>query len=227
MKLHFVEAHAVSKITIPKKVVDALPQKIAIATDVQFINQINHLKKQLVNAGIVVGDVKGAHSKHLNQILGCAHIKLEFPKLTKSFFYVGDGQFHPKALLLGSEKDVHCYNPFTKDFYTLTQKDVELIKKKEQGAYLKFLHAKKVAVLISVKPGQIGIQTHLKNIYDLEKQYPDKKFFFLTFDTLDFSQLENFPFVDVFVNTACTRLIDDHGKFPRPLVNIDQIMSKK
>jgi len=42
-------------------------------------------------------------------------------------------------------------------------------------------------------------------------------------DTLDFSQLENFNFVECFVNTACPRLIDDYDKFHKAILNIDYI----
>ncbi len=223
MKLHFVEAHYTKKIVIPKKVLESLPQHITLATDVQFINQVDSFKEQLADAGKAVYELKGAHAKHLHQILGCSHIKLQYPKMDATFFYIGDGEFHPKALLLGSSKNVYCYNPISKQFSELKQDEVEHIKKKEKGALMKFLHAKHVAVLITVKPGQMSVQAHLKTIYDLEKKYPEKKFHFLVFDTLDFSQLENFPFVEVFVNTACTRLIDDHAKFPKPMVNIEQI----
>ena len=224
MKLHFVEAHANIDIALPKKVVESLPQKLAVATDVQFIHKLDDVVRQLEAAGKTVSKLKGAHAKHLSQILGCSHIKLDYPKLAESFLYVGDGLFHPKALLLGSEKGVYIYNPFSKEFTKLGQSEVAAIKKKQKGALLKFLHSSKVAVLIAVKPGQIGVQAHLQQIYSLEKKFPDKKFYYIAFDTLDFMQLGNFPFIEVFVNTACTRLIDDYDKFPKPMVNIDEIL---
>ena len=224
MKLHFVEAHASIDIKLPKKVLDGMPRNIVLATDVQFIKQAQQLQKQLEGAGKGVGTLKGAHAKHLTQILGCSHIKLDYPKLSDAFLYVGDGEFHPKALLLGSEKDVYSYNPFSKEFRKLPHTEVERIKKKEKGSLLKFLSSDKIGVLITVKPGQLGVQAHLEQIYGLEKKYPDKKFYYLAFDTLDFSQLENFAFVDVFVNTACTRLVDDIDKFPKPMVNLASIL---
>jgi len=130
-------------------------------------------------------------------------------------------------LLLGSSKDVFIYNPFSKEFRKLPHSEVAAVKKHEKVALTKFLHADRIGVLLSVKTGQIGVQAYLKQIYSLEKKFPDKKFYYLAFDTLDFSQLENFTFVDVFVNTACTRLIDDYAKFPKPIVNIEQILKLK
>lgn len=223
MKLFFTEAHALTRIRLPKKVLEGLPKRICLATDVQFVNQLNSLTKQLKTAGKTVFALKGAHAKYVSQILGCSHIKLDYPKLTEAFLYVGDGLFHPKALLLGSTKAVYIYNPFSKEFRVLPRSEVARIQKHEKVAFTKFLHAEKIGVLITVKPGQLGVQAHLKQIYGLEKKFPDKRFYYLAFDTLDFSQLENFPFIDCFVNTACTRLIDDHDKFPKPMVNMDQI----
>ena len=224
MKVHFVEAHARIDIKIPESVLRELPGRIILATDVQFIKNLDSLAAQLENAGKEVHKLKGAHAKHLSQILGCSHIKLDYPKFSDAFFYVGDGEFHPKALLLGGEKEVFTYNPFSKEFRRLPRSLVSGIRRKERGGLVKFLHSERVAVLVSVKPGQMGVQAHLKKIYGLEGKYPDKKFFYLVFDTLDFSQLENFPFVEVFVNTACTRLLDDIDKFPRPMVNIEQVL---
>ncbi len=224
MKLHFVEAHATIEIELPEKVIDGTPQKLVVATDVQFMRQLDDIIEQLQRAGKTVEKLKGAHAKHLSQILGCSHIKLSYPEFTEAFLYIGDGLFHPKALLLGSEKDVYAYNPFTKDFKKLGRSEVDRLRKKEKGALIKFLHSTKIGMLIAVKPGQIGVQAHLNQIYSLEKKYPDKTFYYIAFDTLDFIQLGNFPFLEVFVNTACTRLLDDIDKFPKPMVNIDEIL---
>ena len=224
MKLHFVEAHATAEIILPEEVLKELPERIALATDVQFIRQLDSMAAQLEKAGIQAFRLRGAHAKHLSQILGCSHIKLDYPRFTEAFLYVGDGLFHPKALLLGSDRDVFAYNPFSKEFRKLPRSEVARIKKKERAALASFLHSERVGVLITVKPGQMGVQAHLKQIYGLEKKYPDKKFYYIAFDTLDFSQLENFPFAEVFVNTACTRLVDDIDKFPKPMANLDEIL---
>lgn len=223
MKLFFIEAHAKIRIRLPSKALRSLPDRICLASDVQFIKSLPSVKKQLEAAGKEVYSLKGAHAKHLSQILGCSHIRLDYPEFTEAFLYVGDGLFHPKALLLGSSKDVFTYNPFSKEFRILPHSEVATIKKREKAALARFLHSDRIGMLITVKPGQMGVQAHLKQIYSLEDRFPEKKFHYLAFDTLDFSQLENFPFIQCFVNTACTRLIDDHAKFPKPMVNIDAI----
>lgn len=224
MKLMFIEARAKEEIALPSKLISLLPQKVCIATDVQFVSQLVSLKKQLEAAGKDVSVVKGAHAKYAGQILGCSHLKLEYSESSEAFLYVGDGMFHPKALFLGSEKDVYVYNPFSKEFRKLPHSEAELMKKREKAAVTKFLHAGRVGVLISTKSGQAGVQAGTDVTALLEKRFPDKKFYRLAFDTLDFSQLENFTFIECFVSTACPRLIDDYEKFPKPVVNAAEIL---
>jgi diphthamide biosynthesis enzyme Dph1/Dph2-like protein len=41
---------------------------------------------------------------------------------------------------------------------------------------------------------------------------------------VEFQELENFPFIEVFVNTACPRIgLEDQKKFPRPVVNLADV----
>ncbi len=227
MELMFIEAKAREKVTLPRRLLRLLPQKVCIATDVQFVHQMGSLKEQLEAAGKTAFVIRGAHAKYAGQVLGCSHLKLECPESTEAFLYVGDGLFHPKALLLGSSRDIYVYNPFSKESGKLPHSEAELIKRHEKAAITKFLHSGKVGILISTKAGQMGVQAGPGAMNSLEKRFPDKKFYLLAFDTLDFSQLENFPFIECFVSTACSRLVDDYERFPKPVVNMAAILSLK
>jgi 2-(3-amino-3-carboxypropyl)histidine synthase len=102
----------------------------------------------------------------------------------------------------------------------LAEKDIEDLKGKMQGALTRFLMAKEVGVLMTTKPGQ----ARAKEAYELERRYPDKKFYFLLANTIDFGELENFPFIECFVNTACPRIgYDDTNKIRKPVVNLDDL----
>src|SRR3989338_7699338 len=100
----------------------------------------------------------------------------------------------------------------------------ERLLKKEKGAMLAFLHADKVGVIITVKPGQLGVQVALKEIFGLKDKFPEKAFYYLVCDTIDFTQLANFPFVKCFINTACHRMIDDCDKFPKQVINVEEAL---
>ena len=43
----------------------------------------------------------------------------------------------------------------------------------------------------------------------LEKKYPDKKFYTFVAETIDYAQLDNFNFIEAWINTACPRIEED------------------
>jgi len=83
-----------------------------------------------------------------------------------------------------------------------------------------FLMARKVGVLVTTKPGQQRLQLSLK----LKEKYPDKEFYYLLADTLDWNGLEDFPFLECFVNTMCPRIgLDDTNKLSKPVLDIGRL----
>lgn len=225
MKMFFIETKAKVGIDFPAKLAGKLPRRICLAASVQFVDKLPQLQQQLGKNGKAVSLLKARHSKHVGQILGCGYSKMEFDAAnTDAFLYIGDGMFHPEALLLGSNKDVYCFDPFTKEFRKLGREWAERIRKKEKGALLAFLNSDRIGVVVTVKPGQLGVQVSLKNIFSLQQKFPEKKFYYLVCDTIDFQQLRNFPFIQCFVNTACHRMMDDYDKFPKPVINIEEVL---
>jgi 2-(3-amino-3-carboxypropyl)histidine synthase len=218
MKTFFIEARYKGKVELPAEVIELLPKKIALFTTVQFLDSIAEIKKQLEKKGKKVLLIKTEHTKYPGQLLGC-NIK-KFSEDFDAFLYIGDGMFHPKALILKNPKPAFAYNPFSKEYVKLEPKDAEAMRKKNEGAKLKFLNSKEIGVLISTKPGQ----QQIKKAYELEKEYANKNFYFLLFDTIDFAELENFPFIECFVNTACPRIsYDESEKIRKPVVNVDDL----
>ena len=221
MKTIFVEARSDIKIKLPKSAYAKLPKNITLLTTIQHIHKINDVKKQLEKNGKNVSLLKGKHSKYNGQILGCDALHIKPKKDIQALLYIGTGEFHPKELLLAQKKSVFIFNPISKKFYELDKKDIESIKKRKKGAYLRFLSSKKIGVIISTKPGQYNLKQALK----LKKKYKDKTFYYLLFDTINLNELENFPFIECFVNTACPRIAyDDAFKARKPMLNIKDIL---
>ncbi len=218
MKTFFIEAKYKGQFELPDEVIELLPKRIALFTTVQFLDSVAGIKRQLEKKGRKVLLLKTEHTKYPGQLLGC-NIK-KFSEDFDAFVYIGDGMFHPKALVLKNHKPAFAYNPFSKKHFKLEPKDVEDMNKKVKGALLKFMSSKEIGVLISTKPGQ----QQLKKAYALEKKYADKNFYFLLFDTIDFAELENFPFIECFVNTACPRIAyDEAEKIRKAVVNVDDL----
>ena len=80
------------------------------------------------------------------------------------------------------------------------------------------------AVLIG--PGMTRGDGKTKKIVNyLLKKYPDKKFYFFVDNTISYGQLENFPFVEVWVNTACPRIgLDDQEAFRKGVLNLKDVL---
>lgn len=214
-----MEARYNGGVDVPDELVRLLPAKVALFTSVQFLGSIKSAAKKIEGQGKKVILIRTEHTKHAGQLLGC-NIK-EFKEDFDAFLYIGDGLFHPKALMLKNNKPVFVLNPFSKKYFKLEEKDVKDVKKKQRGALLGFMSSKEVGVLISTKPGQYNI----RKAYELEERFPEKNFYYLVFNTLNYSELENFPFIECFVNTACPRIsYDEAYKFRKPVINVDDIL---
>ena len=63
----------------------------------------------------------------------------------------------------------------------------------------------------------------------MEKKFPEKKCYYFIDNVISFDQLENFNFIDVWINTACPRVgFDDQEKFRRGVINLnDAFMAKE
>lgn len=175
--------------------IDAL-KKIKLEGRVGLVTTIQHLHKLKDVQKIIPNSVLGG------QILGCdvsAAVKIK--DKVDSFLYIGSGEFHPMEVALETGKEVTAFNPFTEKMSKITKKDIEVMRKKIKGKYLKFLAAEKIGILVSTKPGQ----HHIKKALELQKKLKKPSYFFI-FNTLTEKELENFPDIDVFVNTACPRI---------------------
>lgn len=212
-KMAFVDVKYKTEVKLPKEYIDSLPKKIILFTTVQFIHQYDNLKRQLTDSGIEVITVRPKHAWNKGQILGCS-VEDWSKYEVDGFAYIGDGLFHPTAILFRNDKPVHIYDPKIKKSKIISKEEISSILKKRKGALLTFYTAKKIGVLITTKYGQN------REVAKLEQLYPDKEFFYLLGDTIDFDSLEDFPFIECYINTACPRIMDDHGKLPRPVLNI-------
>jgi 2-(3-amino-3-carboxypropyl)histidine synthase len=205
MKRLFIETKYQGDIEIPVEVLEKLPKNLALAMPVQFLDFQDRIKTQLEQAGKTVILYKSQHGKHSGQILGCDVFK--FQEEFGAFFYIGDGKFHPTALLYENEKEVYCYNPFNEALEILTPKDIEFVHKRKMGQLSKFLTSKVIGILVTSKSGQNKTNQAEELRSKLESK--GKKVFVFLADEINFSQLENFNFIESWINTACPRIVQD------------------
>lgn len=219
MKIMMIEGRYIGRIDLSNLDASALPNTIGLATTVQFIDYIGEIKRFLEGKGKTIFADK-LRQKYDGQLLGCDvggadKIKDDI----QAFLYIGTGVFHPLGITLNIEKEVFCYDPINAVMSKIDRAEFEKYGRKIKASYMKFLEAKEIGILVSLKPGQ----NNFKKAIGLKNRLKDKNCYVLAFDTLDFNQVENFPFIECWVNTACNRILDDYEKFPKPLVDISYI----
>ncbi len=216
MKTLFVHATIKEKVSIPQDVIAQLPLNLGVFTTIQYLKQMPAVKRQLEEAGKIV--------KIVGQTLGCRAEGAQ--KVTvDAFFYIGSGEFHPLLVSYENPKLVYCYNPSLNTFSTISQEDIDRHLKKKKANLVKFLHAQNVGILITTKVGQSDnkINTYSEEIkmrgaLELMKR-GDKNYYIFAFDTLELYRLEDFPFIECWLNTACSRIADEKTS----MVNLDDV----
>lgn len=235
MNVLFLDAPYRGKVVLCKETIDHLLKKeikmVGLYASVQFCSNLEEVKTQLeeLNINVVTSKADRTHTK--GQLLGCDsyHESLNLSKKEEkgigAYLYVGDGKFHPLALVysqkdlpLSEVKEIICSDPMRNRMSLMGFNDIKTILMKYHASLMRFLTATKIGVIITVKPGQ----EHLRASLALEKKFPEKKFYFFVDDVVSFSQLENFPFIDVWVNTACPRVgFDDQEMFRKGVINLN------
>lgn len=176
-----------------------------------------------------LGEVKAFLEKHgktvklHGQILGCS-VPKEIPE--EDILYVGTGEFHPKGIVITFNRDVVIADPMLNEARVLSKESVADVQKKRKAALVKFLSSGTIGVLISTKSGQKTVQALLGTILKLQEKFPDKQFYFFACATLDFQELENYPFIQAWINTMCPRIgQDDVVRTRKALLNIEDLNS--
>ena len=219
MKIMMVEGRYKGKIDLSNLDTALLPATIGLVTTVQFLDYINEIKEYLESREktILVDKIK---QKYESQVLGCdVGVAKNANDKVDAFLYIGTGVFHPLGIALNVDKEVFCYDPMHAIMSKIDRSHVERYNLKRKGAYLRFLAADEIGFLVSLKPGQ----NNFRKAVEWKKKLKGKNCYIFAFDTLDFSQIENFPFIECWVNTACSRILDDYDKFPKPLIDLSDI----
>jgi len=208
------------EVVLSKKALEGLSgiKRIVLFSSVQF-SKLKKVIKQLKDIGVEVVAAHGKRTTGEYQLLGCDCYDGSFePEIAgEKILYIGDGLFHPKALLHAGASELFVFNPISDEFGIISQKEIDKELKKYKANLLKFIDAKKIGVFVSSKYGQ----EHMKSALKLKKQENREVYLFLG-DNLDSMEFDNFSFVDAWVNTACPRIgFDDIVSMSKPLVNIN------
>ncbi|MBI4152461.1 diphthamide synthesis protein [Candidatus Woesearchaeota archaeon] len=236
MQTLFLDAPYNGTVELCQETLDYLKKRkyrtVALYASVQFVNQLDRVREQLENEKMSVVTSKADRTQVVGQLLGCDnyHQSLNLSEKEKEeidcYLYVGDGRFHPLALVYRQKdekkiKEIIGNDPIGKSLFLVSTDDVKVILAKYRSSLMKFLTAKTIGVITTIKPGQEQFRPSLA----LETKYPDKRFYHFIDNVVSFDQLENFPFIEVWVNTTCPRVgFDDQEKFVKGVINLNDAL---
>ena len=234
-----IPAKYTGKIVIPQGIINKIPDRLMLFGSVQFLHLLPEVVKQLESRNSKNKKVLLVKSKNFlydgmisepGQLLGCNAETFDAKDVKNqndefdAFLYIGDGIFHPQALLVNNRKDVYCYNPKTQMLNILKKEMYDEIQKRKKGSILKFLTSKNIGIIVTTKRGQNSSKRAELLRDKILKKWPDKKVFTFVCNEISFSELENFNFVDIYINSACSRIgHDDTTRSPKPIVNMSDV----
>lgn len=236
-ELLFIDAKWEGKIKLTKELENYFKKNkissIALFASVQFTNLDNFIK-QIENLGIKVNTTKAKRTNSPMQILGCDCYEDSFKeniiKNSDLILYIGDGLFHPKALLLAQKKETNNFKPVlifnlvTNQIKEINKKDIEKQIQKYKRNLKLFINAKNIGILVTIKPGQQYFELAKKLKEKLNQE--NKKSYIFIEDNIDLGQLENYPFIQAWVNTACPRIgTDDILNTEKQIINLREAMN--
>ena len=229
-KTIFMEARWDGEINLRDDVFEEISKrnakKIALFASVQFLD-LDNVIESLKNKNLEVLTTKAKRTNAEIQVLGCDAYHDSFNKDIISecdvILYIGDGLFHPKAVLLSQrgkkeKKDIIVWDPVGQQTVILKFDDVRKQVLKTKANLKRFMASENAGILITIKPGQQYLDEAEKLKKHLESQ--GKKAYIFIDNTIQMSQFENYNFIDVWINTGCPRIgLDDHMHCQKPLIN--------
>lgn len=207
MKHLFVEVKYTGDVKFTQELLDVTPQRIVICSNIQYIDYLPQLQKFLEAAGKEVQVFVSRHGQYPGQILGCDVFPFTSDNEFDAFVYLGDGLFHPTALLYRNEKPIFMYCPRGETVKELDLNYLDTLKGQKKGRLAKFIVSKSIGVLVTRKPGQN--QSLAVEHFRKEMEGKGKDIYVFLTDNINVSKLEDFNFIDMWVNTGCPRIVQD------------------
>ena len=213
MKILFIETKRKFKDSeIKYNLLDKLKGKtISLAATIQYIDLIPKVQFYLESKGKKVMIKQGAY--HKAHVLGCNSSALD--KSADTLLIITDGTFHAINNAIQLQREIYVFT--TQTLEKIAQKEIETHNKKTLTKQKKFLTAKTVGLLISTKPGQ-----HQKAIYEIKEKIKklDKEAYIFEADNINTDEFENFPQIQIWINTACPGLARDDMR----IINLSDIL---
>lgn len=205
-------------------------KRIGLISTIQHVHGLKSAKsflkengKQIFLAKSTKTRGQGIKAKHEGQVLGCdVSAAKEIENKVDAFLYIGTGQFHPVGVAIETSKPVFVLNPHSERIAQVLEGEKKKYLARRAARLSKLKDAKTVGILVSTKLGQYNLKQAEKIKAKLVKKGKRAEIFLA--DNITAEDMLNFSEVEVWINTACPRLVDD--EFSKTVVNADELLSK-
>jgi len=188
-------------------------RRIGLATTVQHVHKLGGAADLLKEHGIValIGPAC-SRAKYPGQVLGCNYCTASALDVDE-YLFLGTGKFHPLGIALATGKRVIASDPITGQAEEI---DTSPILRRRFGAISRAIDAKRIAVLVSKKPGQKRFDLARKIME--EGRAAGREMSLIYLDNIEPDRLVNLG-IDAAVSTACPRIaLDDAAKYKIPVL---------
>ena len=191
-------------------------ERIGLGATIQWLDHLDQVKLLLERHGVIT--LTGPPTRPLKyegQVLGCAYRPLlQLSSKVESYLIIGS-RFHGLGLGLQTEKPVYYLDPELGVLDGLNA-EVERLLRSRYGYIERARKARRMGIIVSVKPGQLRMQCAMKLKKLLDGA--DKRAEILIMDDVDIEMLRDSG-LEAFINTACPRLsIEDQERIKLPLL---------
>ncbi|HWQ20988.1 MAG TPA: diphthamide biosynthesis enzyme Dph2 [Methanotrichaceae archaeon] len=188
-------------------------RRVGLATTVQHVHKLGRAVDVLKRHGIeaLIGPAC-SRAKYPGQVLGCSYCTASALDVDE-YLFLGTGKFHPLGIALATGKRVIATDPVTG---LAEEIDTSPILKRRFGAISRAFDAKRIAVLVSKKPGQRRFELARKMME--MGLAAGKEMSLIYLDNIEPDRLVNLG-LDAAVSTACPRIaLDDAAKYKIPVL---------
>lgn len=191
-------------------------EKLGLVCSVQHVHQLEDVKNFLENKGkeVVIPKKKG-YSYYDGHVVGCDYNSLKAVANDVDAFVVIGNRFHSLGAALSVKNPVYLLDVYNNEVLDMGRLKDKIIKQRF-AAIEKIKNAKKIGIIIGLKPGQkFGSFKAIKKKFENK----GKEVVILTMREISNDKLINFYDIEAFVELACPRIaIEDYDKYEKTLV---------
>lgn len=197
-------------------------QKLGLSYSIQHRHDIENIKKFYEDNGkqVTLSKKRGTNA-YEGHVTGCDYRGLKEIQEDVDVFVIIGNQFHSMGAVLAVEKSVILIDVYNDDVRGMEGLRDKIVRQRAMSIE-KLKDAKKVGIIVEIKPGQkFGSPKYL-----LEKLRGKGKIaIVITMNEVTPDKLMNFYDIDCFIELACPRIaVDDFAKYSKPILTFKEAL---